>query len=99
MAYFTEEDLGQWKEKIYHRNLPAEDGGLDRKSVLKAMDEYAEIYYMHKCLEAFNEAPMYYIGLNGKMKRISTPFSRWRNRVKIAIQYRWLQVKYWWKSI
>jgi len=98
-TYFPDGNLGQRKEHVYQHILPAEEGGLDRKSVLKAMDEYAEIYYTHKCLEAIRRAPLYYIGKNGKMKRISTPYSRWKNRVKIGFQYRWLQVKYWWKSI
>jgi hypothetical protein len=59
--YFPIGKLGEKKRIIYNAiQSIGSDGGLERKSVLNAMDAYAQEYQLEKAIEAFENTPMQY---------------------------------------
>lgn len=91
--YFPEGKLGERKYEIFQSIEGTGDGGLDRKSVLSAMDQYAEIYHTHKCFESWQRMPTYFITASGKKKRINSPWIRRWNIIKNCFLYNGLRFK------
>lgn len=71
-VYFPDGKLGEKKRIIYQAiEEIGTDGGLERKSVLNAMDTYAVEYNLEKTIEAFNNTPMEYYSARKKAKEIA----------------------------